>query len=178
MEKEDNRSRKFIFVPFCLICQAFQARGIVKYEWKASINPIIEELIKNDVNIIQMPCPESQFGGYEGGLRREPHGASFYSSKEFSEVCEKCAEEVLDKIRGILKNGYEILGIVGIEMSPSCAVNYQYSNKGMIKKSGFFIEKIKEKLKNEKIEIKFVGVNRKSIQRSLEEIKKLVSNKI
>ena len=32
-----NRSKKFIFVPFCLMAQAYQAQGIVKYEWKSSI---------------------------------------------------------------------------------------------------------------------------------------------
>ncbi len=33
-----NRSKKFVFVPFCLLAQAYQAQGIVKYEWKSSIN--------------------------------------------------------------------------------------------------------------------------------------------
>lgn len=37
----DNRSRYFVFVPFCLLAQAYQAQGIVKYEWKSSINQIV-----------------------------------------------------------------------------------------------------------------------------------------
>ena len=28
----DNRSNRFVFVPFCLMAQAYQAQGIVKYE--------------------------------------------------------------------------------------------------------------------------------------------------
>ena len=48
----DNRSKYFVFVPFCLMAQAYQAQGIVKYEWKASIKPFIDLLIKNDINIV------------------------------------------------------------------------------------------------------------------------------
>ena len=56
-----NRSKNFILIPFCLIAQAYQAQGIVKYNWKSSIKPIVQLLIDNDINIIQMPCAESTF---------------------------------------------------------------------------------------------------------------------
>ena len=49
---KDNRSEYFVFVPFCLLAQAYQAQGIVKYEWKASIKPFMELLIENNINII------------------------------------------------------------------------------------------------------------------------------
>jgi predicted secreted protein len=170
---KDNRSKKFIFIPFCLICQGFQAKGIVKYKWAGSITPLIEELVKRDVNIIQMPCPESQLGGYESGLKREPHGYAYYDTKEFRSLCEESATETVEKIKALIKNDYEVLTVLGIEMSPSCAVSYQYSNKGMVRKSGIFIEILKEKLSEENISIKFIGVNRKFVDKSLREIKKL-----
>jgi len=66
----DERSKKFIFIPFCLICQAFQAQGIVRYGYSAVIKPIIDEILRLNINIIQMPCPESQLGGYERSLKR------------------------------------------------------------------------------------------------------------
>ena len=65
----DNRSKKFVFIPFCLIAQAYQAQGIVKYEWKSSIKPIVDLLLNNDVNIIQMPCIGAEFNN---SLIREP----------------------------------------------------------------------------------------------------------
>lgn len=30
----DNRSKKFVLVPFCLMAQSYQAQGIVKYQGK------------------------------------------------------------------------------------------------------------------------------------------------
>ena len=75
-----NRSKKFVLIPFCLIAQAYQAQGIVKYEWKSSIKPIVQLLIDNDINIIQMPCAETS---YKNSLIREPRGISKYNTKEF-----------------------------------------------------------------------------------------------
>lgn len=173
-QKKDNRSKKFVFVPFCLMCQAFQARGIVRYDWRASINPIMQELLDNEINIIQMPCPESQFGGYEKGLKREPKGLSGYDVPEFRELCDKLALETMEKIKAIINNDYEIVCILGIEMSPSCAVNYQYTNKGMLNKSGIFMEYLQNYLKKEKLSIPIIGVNRRYINKSLEQLKQLI----
>ncbi len=173
MTNEDMRSKKFIFIPFCLICQAFQARGIVRYGWHGTIKPIMEELIKQDINLVQMPCPESKFGGYEKGLKRGPNSIETYDTPAFRQICEELAIETIDKIKAILSNGYEVIAILGIEYSPSCAVNYQYTNKGTIHRQGIFIEILRTALEKEGIEIPFVGINRRGIKKSLIEIKKL-----
>ena len=169
-----NRSKKFVFIPFCSICQAFQAKGIVKYDWKASINPIIQELLDNDINIIQMPCPESQFGGYKNGIKREPKGQKYYNTPEFKELCDKLASETTEKIKAIINNDYKILAIFGIEMSPSCAINYQYTNRGMVNEPGFFMEQLKKSLRQENLDIPFIGINRKHINKSLQQLKDLI----
>lgn len=173
MMNEDIRSKKFVFIPFCLICQAFQARGIVRYDWRGTIKPIVEELVKQDINLVQMPCPESQFGGYNKGLERNPNGIEVYDTPPFRELCDKLSSETIDMIKAILLNGYEIMAILGIEYSPSCAVNYQYTNKGTIRRRGIFIEILKNKLDKEGIEIPFIGINRRGIKKSLSEVKEL-----
>ena len=119
----DNRSNKFVFVPFCLMAQAYQAQGIVKYEWTSSIKPIMNILLENDINIIQMPCAEAEFGN---NLIRMPKGISKYNTEEFNIYCEKLANKVANQISNILKSNYKIVAILGIEQSPSCCVNYIY----------------------------------------------------
>lgn len=160
-----NRSKKFVFIPFCLIAQAYQAQGIVKYEWKSSIKPIIQLLLDNDINIIQMPCTEST---YNHSLIRQPKGIKKYDTIEFNEHCEKLAKSVSDNIKEVIESGYEVIAILGIEQSPSCCVNYIYTNKGMEKRRGLFIEKVYEKVKDFNIPI--IGINRKYINKSLKEI--------
>ncbi|MFA7170106.1 MAG: hypothetical protein WC178_04630 [Candidatus Paceibacterota bacterium] len=171
----DKRSRRFIFIPFCVICQAFQAQGIVRYEHSSVMIPIIEEILKHDLNIIQMPCPESQLGGCENGLKRNPQSIEKYDTPEFREVCEKSATEVIEKIEAILANDYEVVGILGIENSPSCSIKLQYSNKGAYHRPGLFIEALKKQLKKENIEIPLLGINRRGMKITLKRLEQLLA---
>lgn len=167
----DNRSKNFIFVPFCLMAQAYQAQGIVKYEWKSAIKPFMNLLIEHDINIIQMPCTEATF---ENRLIREPKGITKYDTEEFNLHCEKTSKEVAKQITTIIENGYNIIAILGIEQSPSCCVNYIYTNHGMEKRMGLFIGKLYEKIS--KYNIPIIGINRKFINKSLKELEEIINN--
>lgn len=167
----DNRSKKFVFVPFCLMAQAYQAQDIVKYEWKASIKPFMNLLIENDINIIQMPCAEST---YNNSLIREPKGISKYNTNEFNSHCEILATEVANQIKLLRENDYHIIAILGIEQSPSCCVNYIYTNNGMENRKGLFIEKLYNKIKD--FEIPIIGINRKYINKSLNQLKSIIES--
>ena len=120
-----------------------------------------------------MPCPEVQLGGYKAGLKRSPKGIDEYDTPEFREICEQCASETAELIKAITANKYEIVAIVGMEFSPSCATNLQYSNIGTFHRPGLFIEALDRKLKQEKIDIPFIGINRRGIKKSQERIKQL-----
>lgn len=164
-----NRSKRFVFVPFCLLAQAYQAEGIVKYEWKSSIKPFVELLINNDINIIQMPCAESTFNH---SLIRKPMGISKYDNEEFNKHTSKLAHEVYLQIKDLKDSGYEVIAILGIEQSPSCCLNYIYTNKGMENRKGLFMDKLYNEVKQ--FCIPFIGINRKYINKSLNELKDLI----
>ena len=167
----DNRSKKFIFTPFCLIAQAYQAQGIVKYEWKSSIRPFIDLILDHDINIIQMPCAETEF---KNSLIREHKGITKYNTKEFNEHCKTLANKVTNQIKNLIESNYEIVAILGIEQSPSCCVNYIYTNKGMEKRMGLFMQELYENTKE--LNIPIIGINRKYINKSLTELEKLLDS--
>ena len=167
----DNRSKKFIFIPFCLMAQAYQAQGIVKYEWKSSIRPFMDLILDHDINIIQMPCAETEF---KNSLIREPKGITKYNTKEFNEHCKTLANKVTNQIKNLIESNYEIVAILGIEQSPSCCVNYIYTNKGMEKRMGLFMQELYENTKE--LNIPIIGINRKYINRSLTELEKLLDS--
>lgn len=155
---KDKRSKYFVFVPFCLLAQAYQAEGLVKYDWVSSIKPFVNLLIDNGINIIQMPCAESSF---HNNLIRKPMGLTKYNTEEFNNHCEKLANQVANEIKNIIASNYKVIAILGIEHSPSCCVNYIYTNHGNEKRKGLFIEKLSEKIQNYNIPI--IGINRKYI---------------
>ena len=168
---QDNRSKYFVFVPFCLLAQAYQAQGIVKYEWKSSIKPFVELLINNNINIIQMPCAESSFND---NLIRNPAGLSKYNNDEFNNHCEILAENTANQIKNVINSGYKVIAILGIEQSPSCCVNYIYTNHGNEKRKGLFIDKLAKKV--QKFNIPIIGINRKYINKSLSQLDELIKN--
>ena len=149
---EDKRSKYFVFVPFCLLAQAYQAQGIVKYEWIGTIKPFIELLLAYDINIIQMPCAESSFNR---NLIREAKGIKKYDTLQFNAHCEKLADDVAKEIKQIEDSGYKVLAILGNE-----------------KRQGLFMEKLTNKLKNFSIPV--IGINRKYINKSLQQLKEIV----
>lgn len=170
---DDNRSKKFVFLPFCILAQAYQAQGIVKYDWKGTIKPIVKLLIDNDINIIQMPCSESTFNN---NLVRNPMGISKYDTDDFNKHCDSLAHEVASQIETIIKSGYEVIAVLGIEQSPSCCVNYIYTNNGTENRKGLFMEKLYDKIKDYNIPI--IGVNRKYINKSLKELENLLNKSV
>lgn len=166
----DNRSQYFVFVPFCLLAQAYQAQGIVKYEWRSSIKPFVNLLIENDINIIQMPCAESTFNDR---LIREPMGITKYDTEGFNIHCEKISQEIANMIKKIIESNYKVIAVLGIEQSPSCCVNYIYTNHGNEKRKGIFMEKLYNKIK--KYDIPIIGINRKYINKSLKQLEKIMN---
>ncbi len=170
----DNRSKKFVLIPFCLLAQAYHARGLVKYEWRGVIKPVIDEIVKRDINIIQMPCPESLFPSLEKSLDREPKSYLIYDSQDFRGHCKNLAKGILAQVKAIIGNGYEILAILGIEYSPSCAIKIQYTKNGTTDLSGIFIQEIKKLFLEESINIPFIGINRKGIKPSLSKLNALL----
>ena len=173
---KDIRSRKVVFIPFCLICQGVQAQGIVK-EYAAVIKPVVQELLKHDVNLIQMPCPESQFGGYEIGLDRVPKGRTSYDTPEFRQLCEKLGSQVTQMIQALRAKNFEIIAILGVEYSPSCAINYQFEGRTVHQK-GLFTEVLQKQLEQEGISIPFVGVNRRGTGPAIEELRQLLNTQL
>lgn len=169
----DNRSEYFIFVPFCLIAQSYQAQGIVKYEWRSSIKPIVELILENDINIIQMPCSEASFNN---SLIREPKGLKKYDTKDFNEHTASLAKSVANNIKEVINSGYKVVAILGIEQSPSCCINYIYTNEGMKNTKGLFMDKLYEEIKD--YNIPFIGINRKYVNKSLKELKKVIDETI
>ncbi len=165
----DNRSKKFVFVPFCMMAQAFQAQGIVKYEHKASIKPIMQLLIDEDINIVQMGCAEAS---YKDSLIREPKGINKYNTDEFNKHCDELANRTYEEIERIINGGYEVIAILGIENSPTCCVNYIYTDKGMQNRKGLFMEKLYQRI--EKYEIPIIGINRKYVNKGLKELKECI----
>lgn len=139
--------------------------------------PYLQLMLQYQIDMIPYTCAEASFKGYNNGIVRMPHGIDFYMRLEGYEAhCRDLGEKYVEDIYALHKGGYKFLAIMGIEHSPSCAVNYMYTHKGMKRTSGIFMAFLKGGVDKHGIPIPFIGINRTYPQKSLTELEKILIN--
>ncbi len=100
---------------------------------KGPYKDIVNILLKHDIGVHQMPCPEFR----HLGIDRKPMSKSDYDTKEYRKHCRELSEDTLTIIKEYLNQGYDVLGILGINESPTCSLAGE---------KGIFMEELLEKL--------------------------------
>ncbi len=101
-----NRSKKCVFVSHCLLAQVVRAKGLVKVS-PAIIKQVVQFCMDNDINVFQMPCPESLCAA--GGLRREVHGKAWYEKNGLRETSSKIAKEQVNYMVELKESGFAVV---------------------------------------------------------------------
>ncbi len=166
-----NRNKKIAILSHCIINQHSVVVG--EYRDMNIFLPFIEKLIKDNIGIIQLPCPETDCYG----LRRWGHVREQFDNCGFRKYANNILNDFANLILEYIKNDYEIIGVFGIAGSPSCGVNLTcsanwagevscYKDKEdivsrvkMIEGSGLFMEIFKNILKEKNIDIPFYDVD-------------------
>ena len=133
----DDRGKRVVFLNNCLLNQVSRAPGVAFR--KAASTELIQVLLDNGVSIEQLPCLESI--GIGGVSRRtfDRYLPLFSNSVKygwfplfklffriwligFKGRCKKAAVQVVDRMEDILTEGYTLIGVVGMNDSPTCGV--------------------------------------------------------
>ena len=117
--------KKIIFVAHCILNTAskvvlFDEEEVIAEE--SLRKKFLNLAIEHDIQLIQLPCPE--FTLY--GAKRWGHVSNQFDNIFFRSHCKKVLRPVVEQLQEYLANGssFEVLGIVGIDGSPSCGVDY------------------------------------------------------
>src|SRR5580698_10072479 len=156
------RSHQYVLLSHCLLAQGVRAAGLAKY-FPAAVKPVVQFCLDHDINMIQMPCPETLCPA--GGLVRGPHGKTWYERAGLRETSKAIAAAQVKYVRELLGAGNVILAVIGMEFSPACAINYMNRGARIHKDKGIFIEELQAALLDAKIELPFVGVNQRALKK-------------
>lgn len=110
------RNKKLILLAHCLLNQNSTLLG-----WERAEGPFSEILnlfAEHHVSILQLPCPELAYLG----LDRQPMTYEEYNTFDYKMHCIHILKPFSMQLKHYLKNDYEILGVLGIEQSPSCDI--------------------------------------------------------
>ena len=168
----DIRSRRCVFISHCILAQCVRAAGIVKY-FPGPVKPVVQFCLDNDINMMQMPCPESRCAA--GGLGRVPHGKKWYEDNGLRETARGIAEDQVKYMRDLMLAGHHILAIIGMEFSPACAVGYLNRGPIIYKDKGIFVEELQSAMRERGIVVPFIGVNQRAHKKLARELNDLLS---
>jgi predicted secreted protein len=109
------------------------------------------------IGIMQMPCPEISYLGFE---RRREKGQSIHDALDTPDgrsCCCKLSIDIADRIATYRNQGYEIVAILGGNpQSPGCAVHLEDGN--LLPASGVFMQELQKELRSRSVEIPFRGI--------------------
>ena len=170
------RSRRCVFLSHCMLAQMVRAKGLARH-FPASVRPVIQFCLDNEINMVQMPCPESRCAA--GGLGRDPHGKAWYEKNGLRDTCKSIAIGQVAYMRELMDHGVEVMAVIAVDLSPACAVNYLNRGASLIRDSGIFIEELKSEMQFRGVDVPFLGVNErwlKKLARELTELNEQSSN--
>lgn len=168
--------KKILIVSHCLLNTAAKVKGYQEAEIEKEEQlrlQVIKKALEEGVQILQLPCPE--FIQY--GARRWGHTKEQFDNPFFRQACKEMLQPVVLQIKEYLASPQEfkILGIVGIDGSPSCGVKYTCSASWggdfggrdvtpvlntckLVEESGVFISVLKETMEENGISLPIEGL--------------------
>lgn len=133
--------KNIILVSHCLLNPYSQV--VSKKRTPLKLKPLFDWLYENQVGVYQLPCPETHIYG----LKRWGHVREQFDTAFYRNTSRELLAPVKDDIQEYLNNGYKILGILGINGSPSCGIDFSCSSSewyGEISSIDSIEEKLKE----------------------------------
>ena len=161
----DCRSKKVIFISHCLLNQNAISDGTAVFP--AAFKDLIEFLLKNDIGIVQMPCPELTCLGLDrGNIEGCNIPVVIENTRIRSEILKKNNYEKLmllvdytfSQILEYYNYNFEIIGIIGANRSPNCGVDTTSKDNKEVRGKGIFIEELSKKIKNKNLNIPMIGL--------------------
>ena len=179
---DDARSKKVVIVAHCLLNQCAISDGTA--DFASQFQEVIEMLMKHRVGIIQLPCPELLCLGLE---REDSNGATRPLLDENSRIRElmvseasvsvlrQKAEEIAMQVMEYRKHGFEVLGLIGVDRSPSCGVETTSKGGREERGRGVFVEILKDLFSEREIALRMIGTKTSEKKRSIDRVRQFLN---
>jgi predicted secreted protein len=151
----DSRSRRLVVVIECIINQ--NARDVGAATFPAISRPILQLCSEYNVGILQIPCPEIKFLGFDRKRQKAQSIRDALDTREGRNCCRKISVDIADRIQDYLAQGYQIISILGGNpKSPGCAVHSDGDK--LSSTSGVLMNELNDEFQKRCIEVPFRGI--------------------
>ncbi len=169
--------QKVLFAAHCVLNTAAKVVMYNEAEMAAEEalrGKFLQKALADGIQIIQLPCPE--FVLY--GSRRWGHVSDQFDTPYFRKECRRMLTEIVLQLKEYLANSgrFEVIGIVGIDGSPSCGVDYTckgewggnlgdrndlpevIASARLVEGSGIMMQELRDMLQEEGIDLPLKGL--------------------
>ena len=188
--KNINTCKKIIVLSHCLINPFSKVVSFKESneEFEMKKKELLSLFFENGVGILQLPCPETTCYG----LKRWGHVKEQFDTPHFREVSDLLLKEPINQIEEYINNGFSVLGIIGINGSPSCGVDKtcsgdwygeigsnenlseMISSIKLINEPGVLIERLYKLLEVKNLDVPVVGIDSLNIDEVIKFFKKKI----
>lgn len=131
-----KRSRQYVLVAHCCLDQNAVVAGWARAR---GAYPFMATLLQKGIGVLQLPCPET----LALGLARPPMTYAEYNTPSHRAFCENLCVQTVSMVKKHQEVGDQLLGIIGIQHSPNCA---------LLEQRGVFMEALLSALQKEGID--------------------------
>jgi predicted secreted protein len=182
---DDARSKKVILVAHCILNQNAKLDRCAHYP--GAIEEVSEILVASGVGLLQMPCPELLCMGLDRGVAA---GTNPTIEAEDTRIAKRMGEaDALSTLLGIIdnlvfqiqeyrSNGFEIVGVLGINGSPTCAVETTWYNDAERDGPGVFIKMLQKEIRSKGFAIDMRGIKAYEPAEAVTRLNELLGNKL
>ena len=130
---KDARTKKVVFLSHCILNENTRYLGGACRG--SCVREIVEQCLAADIGMVQMPCPEQlAWGGVSKRFLLSAYGAKGMLPFRFRRiflplaiaytrfVYRQIAKQTAKQIEDYLDSGYSVIGVVGVDGSPSCGL--------------------------------------------------------
>jgi predicted secreted protein len=178
---DDCRSKKVILVAHCLLNQNSISDGTADYP--SQFRELVDLFVENEIGINQLPCPEftclgldrqDKQGGTRPVLVENTRIRDLMCEESNVEQLQNKAEEVVTQIQEYTAYGFKVLGVIGVNRSPSCGVETTTRNNQEVNGRGVFMELISEACCRGGHSIEMIGVKTSEKEESVKRVGRLI----
>ena len=177
----DTRSKSVILVAHCILNQNSKMDGTASYS--GPVVEILDLLLQSNVGILQMPCPEmiclgldrGNKEGYLSPVVEENSRIRFEMVRDSAkEKMKSLIDDLVFQVLEYQRNGFTILGIVGVNRSPICGVETTSKDNQEAAGEGVFVESFRRSLEENGIYLNFVGIKAFEPEAAVNDIRNLI----
>jgi predicted secreted protein len=177
----DSRSKQVILVSHCILNQNAKIDRCAWYP--GAMIEVSRHLIDSGVGILQMPCPELLCLGLDRQVvnidkttveSEDERVALLMHEDRYAVICKSIAQNLVYQISEYQKNGFTVIGLLGINCSPTCGIETRWGNLCEEPGQGVLINALKEECSTTGIKVSMRGIKAKDPIHAVEALNALL----